>query len=66
MVEVQHIQVVSYKGTGRDGTVMLRGVAANVPLAEDVYFTKISESFELQPASRTTINCNLLMETETT
>ena len=55
------------KGTGRDGTVMFRSVLANVPLAVDVqckcYFTKISDSFVLQPASRTTIHCNLLMET---
>ena len=65
VVEVQHIQVLSYKGTGRDGTVMFGSVPANVPLAEDVYFTKISDSFELQPPSRTTINCNLLMETVT-
>ena len=57
--------MLSYKGTGRDGTVMFGSVPANVPLAEDVYFTKISDSFELQPPSRTTINCNLLMETVT-
>jgi hypothetical protein len=36
VVEVQHIQVLSYKGTGRDGTVMLRSVPTNVPLAVDV------------------------------
>ena len=28
--------MLSYKGTGRDGTVMLRSVPTNVPLAVDV------------------------------